>query len=199
MKYKVVKTDIFDPDINSHEWDRANVGYIGVNRWKEFAHAPITSFKILRGDDGISILMHSEEKNQRAECLEQNGMICQDSCMEFFFKPDPLDLNYFNFEFNPKGILHLAIGNGRHGRVLIDEDRATFRIQTKTKDDEWSVKFFVPNEFILKYFKRVAPVCKGNFYKCGDLTDHEHYGVWSEVEVEHPDYHVPDFFGRIEM
>ena len=199
MKYKVVKTDIFDPDINSHEWDRANVGYIGVNRWKEFAHAPITSFKILRGDDGISILMHSEEKNQRAECLEQNGMICQDSCMEFFFKPDPLDLNYFNFEFNPKGILHLAIGNGRHGRVLIDEDRATFRIQTKTKDDEWSVKFFIPNEFILKYFKRVAPVCKGNFYKCGDLTDHEHYGAWSEVEVEHPDYHVPDFFGRIEM
>ena len=199
MKYKVIKTDVIDPDINSHEWDRANVGYIGFDRWKEYSPSPITSFKLLRGPEGISLLMCSEEKNQRAECLEQNGMICQDSCMEFFFKPDPLDLNYFNFELNPKGILHLAIGNGRHGRTLIDESRETFKIQTKQREEEWAVKLYIPEAFVLRYFKRIAPICKGNFYKCGDLTDHEHYGTWSEVEVEKPDYHVPDFFGRIEM
>ena len=199
MKYKVIKTDVIDPDINSHEWDRANVGYVCFDRWKEFSPSPITSFKLLRGPKGISVLMCSEEKNQRAECLTENGMICQDSCMEFFFKPDPLDLNYLNFEFNPKGVLHLGLGNGRHGRILIDENRETFKIQTKQKDAEWAVKFYIPEEFLLRYFNRLAPVCKGNFYKCGDLTDHEHYGTWSEVEVENPDFHVPDFFGRIEM
>ena len=199
MKYKTIKTDVIDPDINSHEWDRAGIGYVSVDRWKEFSPTPITSFKVLRGPEGISVLMRSEEKNIRCECTKENGMVCEDSCMEFFFKPDPLDLNYFNFEFNPKGVMHLGLGTGRHERKLIDEDRKTFSIETLIKDGEWILKFYIPHDFLAKYFKRVAPVCKGNFYKCGDLTDHQHYGTWSEVEVEHPDFHVPDFFGRIEM
>lgn len=199
MRYKVVKTDIIDVDMDSHEWERANVGYVGVNRWREYEVAPITTFRMLRGPEGISVLMSTEEKDLRCECLEENGKVCQDSCMEFFFKPDPLDLNYLNFEFNPKGVLHLGIGNGRHGRQHLDEDRKTFSIASRAKDGEWILKFYIPNSFLLKHFGKIAPVCKGNFYKCGDLTNHVHYGTWSEVEVPAPDYHVPDFFGRIEF
>ena len=38
---------------------------------------------------------------------------------------------------------------------------------------------------------------KANFYKCGELTDHPHLAMWSEVEVEIGDFHVPDFFGKL--
>ena len=199
MRYKVVKTDIIDVDIDSHEWEKAHVGYVGVNRWKEYAHAPITTFRMLHGPEGISILMCTEETNLRAEIAEENGKICQDSCMEFFLKPDVLDLNYLNFEFNPKGVLHLGIGNGRHGRQHLDEDRATFSIVSRAKEGDWRLKFYIPHSFLMKYFGKISPVCKGNFYKCGDMTDHVHYGTWSEVEVPAPDYHVPDFFGKIEL
>ncbi len=199
MKYKVVKTDIIDPDISSSEWDRANVGYISFDRWKEYAPTPITSFKVLRGPEGISVLMSTEEKNLRAECNEENGDIYCDSCMEFFFKPDPLDVNYVNFELNPNGRMYLSVGSGRHGRELLFTDRKIFNIVSNAKDGAWVIKFYIPESFLLEHFDRIAPVCKGNFYKCGDKTDHVHFGSWSEVEVESPDFHVPDFFGRIEM
>ncbi len=199
MRYKVVKTDIIDPAIDSPEWERANVGYVAANRWKEYSPTPITSFKMLRGPEGISVLMETEEKQLRAEITKENGMVCQDSCMEFFFKPSPWDANYLNFEINPRGVMHLGMGAGRHGRALLDTDRAVFSIVSHPEDGNWQLKFYIPDSFIAEHFERTSNICKGNFYKCGDLTGHEHYGMWSEVETPTPDFHVPDFFGKIEF
>ena len=36
---------------------------------------------------------------------------------------------------------------------------------------------------------------RGNFYKCGDLTDAPHWGSWAPVE--RVDFHVPHLFGEI--
>ncbi len=199
MRYKAVKTEVVDPSICSPEWEKATEGVVGVDRWKEYLPSPATSFKLLHGPEGISLLMHSKEQNLRAECTEENGSVYLDSCMEFFFKPDPLDVNYLNFEINPKGVMHLGLGAGRHDRRLLDTDRAVFNIEACVTDEGWSVKLYIPNSFLLEHFGQIAPVCKGNFYKCGDGTDHVHYGVWSEVEVPAPDFHIPDFFGRIEL
>ena len=35
---------------------------------------------------------------------------------------------------------------------------------------------------------------RANFYKCGDLTKHEHYISWNSVECEEPDFHRPEYF-----
>lgn len=197
MRYTVTKTDIIDPDISSCQWERANVGYISVNRWKEYCIAPVTSFRMLRGPRGFSVLMHSEEKNFRCACDLQNGEVYKDSCMEFFFKPDIHDTRYLNFEFNPKGVLHLGLGEGREGRILLDTHREIFNIKSVAREGDWTLKFYIPDSFLLEHFREISPVCKGNFYKCGDMTDRVHYGAWSEVETESPDFHVPDFFGII--
>lgn len=199
MRYKVAQTDILDPDLNSSEWARAETGYIGVNRWKEYSHAPITSFKMLRGPEGISVLFDTEEKNLRCQVKEENGDVYTDSCVEFFFKPDIYDVRYLNFELNPKGVLHLGIGEGRHGRRLLDTDRALFSIVSDAKEGDWRLKLYIPDSFIFGLFEKISPVCKGNFYKGGEMTDHVHFGAWSEVETENPDFHVPDFFGKIKF
>lgn len=199
MKYKVTETAVIDPDVNSTEWDKAKIGKIEVQRWKDFYEPINTTFKMLRGPEGISVLMHTDEKNLRAECVQQNGEVCEDSCMEFFFKPDPWDMNYMNFEINPKKIMNLGIGKDRYERELIDIDREIFNIESIPSDGDWILKFYIPDEFLLKYFKKIAKVCKGNFYKCGELTDHSHFITWAEVEVDNPDFHLPDFFGKIEF
>lgn len=199
MRYKIAKTDIIDPKISSPEWESAELGELGFNPWGEYDKAPKTTFKLLAGPEGLSVLMHTDEKHLRAECLEQNGEVCEDSCMEFFWKPDVLDPNYLNFEINPKGVLHLGIGDGRHGRVRIFEDSRIFSIESKANDGDWTLKYYIPYSFIYKHFSAVSPVSKANFYKCGDLTLSVHYGVWSKVEVPAPDYHVPDFFGFLEL
>ena len=199
MRYYVAKTEVKNPAINSPEWEKAAVGEIAVNRWAGYAKAPKTVFKMLRGPEGLSVLLHTEETHLRAEVEVQNGEVCEDSCMEFFLKPDNHDINYLNFEFNPKGVMHLGIGAGRHGRVHLDTDRAIFDIVSDAKEGDWTLKLYIPDSFLLEHFGKISKVCRGNFFKCGDLTDHEHYGVWSEVEVDEPDYHVPDFFGKIEL
>jgi len=197
MRYNVFSTDVINPGIASPEWQKAEEGKLSFQQWKEFYQPIDVTFRVLRGPEGTSVLMYTNETNLRAECTEQNGMVCYDSCMEFFFKPDPLDLNYFNFEFNPKGIMHLGIGSGRHDRTHIDCNREIFSIESLPEDGNWTLKFYIPDSFLLRYFKRIAPVCKANFYKCGEHTDHSHFITWSEVEVEAPDFHTPDFFGRL--
>ena len=197
MEYKVAKTNVINPDINSPEREKAELGEIKTEPWKGFSPAPNTTFKLLRGPEGISVLFHTDEKNLRAEETKENGEICCDSCMEFFFKPSPWDVNYINFEINPKCVMHIGIGSGRHNRKLIDEPRSTFCAESIANDGDWTLKLYIPDSFILKYFDKIADVCFANFFKCGDETGHEHYAVWSKVETSKPDYHVPDFFGKI--
>ena len=199
MRYIVQKTNMTDPDAYSAEWEIADIGRISEQNWHGYCTSPETIFKMLRGPEGISILMHTKEKNLRSQCTLQNGEVCRDSCMEFFFKPNPWDERYINFEINPDGVMHVGIGVNRYGRVLDDTDRAVFNVQSVPNDGDWILKFYIPDLFLLTHFEKIAKVCKANFYKCGNDTDHPHYGAWSPVEVERPDFHLPDFFGTIEF
>ncbi|MBP3337301.1 MAG: hypothetical protein J6L59_02715 [Clostridia bacterium] len=199
MEYRVAKTEVVNPDINSKEWDKADVGHIACVPWEGYCEPPKTTFKLLRGPKGISVLMHTDEKDLRAEVTKENGEICDDSCMEFFFKPDPWDVNYLNFEINPKGVMHLGLGKDRYGRTLIDEPRSTFSIETIPNDGDWTLKYYIPDSFLLKYFKKLHNVCRANFYKCGEETGHSHYATWAMVESEEPDYHVADFFEKLRI
>lgn len=205
MRYIVSKTEEINPSINSPEWEKAQVGYIDKEPWKEgLFPSPKTTFKLLRGPEGLSVLMHTDEKNLRSEETEENGDIYCDSCMEFFYKPSPWDTRYLNFEINPKGVMHLGLGQDRFNRTMIWE-RDIFDIVSIANEGDWTIKYYIPDSFISKYFPdlerlssgNTTSVVKGNFYKCGDKTKQPHYAAWSPVEVDEGDFHVPDFFGKI--
>lgn len=202
MRYSVAKTDIINPSLDSKEWEKAEIGYVDKEPWANGLYpSPKTTFKLLRGPEGLSVIMHSDETNLRA-IEEENGEVCNDSCMEFFYKPSPWDTRYFNFEVNPKGTMHLGIGADRFERVMIAE-RRSLDIVTKIDGHGWSVKYYIPDSFIREWFpdeERLSSgnkscVTRANFYKCGDKTDKPHYAMWSNIETELGDFHVPDFFG----
>lgn len=204
MRYYVAKTKIINPSIDSKEWEKAEIGYVNKEPWTEdLFPSPETIFKLLRGPGGLSVLMYSEETNLRAEEIE-NGEVCNDSCMEFFYKPSPWDTRYFNFEVNPKGVMHLGLGADRFERVMIEERKA-LDIVTKIDETGWMVKYYIPDSFIKDLFpdeERLSSgnksrVARANFYKCGDKTDKPHYAAWSDIETELGDFHVPDFFGSL--
>lgn len=197
MTYTVPKTDELHPDIFSPAWEQAPVGEITNCRWEGFAPIPATTFQLLRDKEGLSLRMHTTEAPLQALCHTQNGEVCRDSCMEFFIQPDPADGRYLNFECNPDGILHLGLGPDRYDRQHLDEDRATFRIQSDAKPGDWTLKLYIPDSFLLRYFSTVSPHARGNFYKCGDDTAHPHYGSWAPVDTENPDFHRPEYFGEL--
>lgn len=205
MPYYVAYTDIIDPEIHSKEWEKAETGLVDQEpkRTEGRFPAPETCFKLLRGPEGLSVWMHSAERELRA-VEEENGAVYCDSCMEFFYKPSPWDTRYLNFEVNPKGVMHLGIGDSRFHRVMLWQ-REAMNIQTEVTDCGWTVKYYIPDSLIREWYPDLETLSRGNrsrvaranFYKCGNLTKHPHHAAWSAIDTEMVDFHIPDFFGQL--
>ncbi len=64
----------------------------------------------------------------------------------------------------------------------------------------WEIAYTVPADWMELWFG-VRPhsglEMRGNFYKCGDNTRFEHYGMWNPVKSDHPDFHRPESFGKL--
>ena len=120
--------------------------------------------------------------------------------MEFFFTPNEAEKSYMNIEVNPLGVTHIGLGEGRHGRRLLDITGEGLAIETAIRFGEgWSAAIFIPYTFIDKHFEGRTAAWRMNSYKCGDLTVAPHFAVWNPIEVPKPDYHRPEFFGRLSL
>jgi hypothetical protein len=40
---------------------------------------------------------------------------------------------------------------------------------------------------------------RANFYKCGDKTPEPHFISWNPIDLPKPNFHVPQFFGLLEL
>ena len=186
-------------------------------------YKPLTLASVSCDEEGLNIYMRSYEKKIRFEGRKRNDFVCQDSCMEFFFAPmGPEELAYFNFEVNPIGVMY--IGFSKEGtressvQAAADKEDSYFNMKAmspeqaevynvrnaKNTDAYWDISYSIPFAFIKEYMSAFTPNVPGgkiaaNFYKCGDLTDIEHYVVWNNIETRRPDYHRPEFFGILEL
>lgn len=190
----------FQQNINKYE-----TAFIDNVQWLDVEYK---SYAIIGNNEKeIYVKMVSMEENIVASHTQQNSSVCEDSCLEFFFSPLEQEDDYFNFELNPIGTIHIAYGPSRFDRLLItDEDKTYFEIESSIFQNEdgsrgWSVEFKIQYEFISKYKKnfiyKKSFVGKCNFYKCGDKTPKQHYLTWSKVETQSPDFHRPEFFSPI--
>lgn len=160
---------------------------------------------LCKGSEEFFVYLAAQESRVRCEVKEPNGPVCTDSCLEFFYQPS--ETGYFNFEWNPKGVLHLGFGKGRHGRVPVTEKTGEDFLIRKAEFDRigetgwWYVAFRIPFSFIRRYApefdETAAEIGKGNFYKCGDKTESPHWGCFSPVGTGQPDYHRPEYFARL--
>ena len=144
--------------------------------------------------------MSAAEEHIRAENTKPLSPVHEDSCLEFFFMPDGGRL-FLNFEINPNGCMHIQAGPVRTDRVNLVRDDAEkyFAIHTGRTDDGWEVFYRIPLSFIRLFYPdyRFEGDLLANMYKCGDKTVKEHYLSWSPVLMETPDFHCPEYFGRM--
>ena len=164
-------------------------------------YRPVTSAYAANDDQSLFVYMETDETELRAETKDFD-YVHTDSCMEFFLSPEPeSSRQYINWEFNPIGGMHLAIGTCRHDRTLIPEEnyRKFFQIKTTTHAAGWNLEFCIPLAFLRRYFPSMEfnhPM-RGNFYKCGDKTPRPHFGCWSPIDLGKSDFHCPDYFGAL--
>ncbi|MBO4299260.1 MAG: carbohydrate-binding family 9-like protein, partial [Clostridia bacterium] len=140
-------------------------------------------------DEQLYVRLSAREKHIRAEHTGPLGMPCEDSCLEFFFSPTPGDPRYFNIEINPNACLYLGFGDGQDLTRLLPE-RDWLRAEARRTGDGWAAEYVVPFAFVRMFVPGFKPVSGGslraNCYKCGDLTQAEHYLAWSPCTSDEP-------------
>jgi len=171
--------------------------------WNNFPYKPETETRICYTDVFLRLRFDTAEENIRAIYTKPNSPVCTDSCVEFFVNADPENsADYVNFEVNPIGTMLAGIGEGRHGRTRIEgEAFGMVSIEPFIDSPAWGVELTIPFAFLeIFYGKKTfgsGRVMKGNLYKCGDRTKRPHYGCWSRVGCQAPDFHRPEYFGDL--
>ena len=159
--------------------------------------------QIAYDDEAILVHLWTEEYEHRAVETGAVGNPCEDSCLEFFFRPEENDPRYFNFENNSIGCYFLGIGSGLQDlvRLLPHTDEDLFCRKVTIFDGGWEIEYKFPYSFVRRFFPDFK-VYKGkkiyaNCFKCADKTEPPHYLSWSPVSTENFTFHKTDCFGEM--
>lgn len=182
---------------------------IAVINWPAYPYQPDLKFRIGHIGNEIWLKFYVKEKNILAQETKTNGDVYKDSTVEFFISLD--GKNYYNFEFSCIGTIHLAYGPGRENRTfvnpkIVEEIKIKSSLgnqpfKEKSGNFEWEMMIRIPIKCFafdqIKSFNGLKATA--NFMKCGDETSEPHFVTWNPIGIENPDYHRPEFFGKLEF
>ena len=181
---------------------------IDTVNWAEYDYCPKVEFRIAYSDSAFLLHYRVKEQSVRAIAIEDNGAVWKDSCVEFFITPAD-DGIYYNFEFNCIGTCLLAAGSSRNGREaapgnIISPIRrrpslGKHSFAERKNETEWDLLLVIPYTCLFKHpdFSPAGKTLRANFYKCGDDLTVPHFISWNPIKTENPDFHRPEYFGKI--
>ena len=73
--------------------------------WPAFEKKITTTAKLASTASGLLVHFETDERPLLAQKTENNSQVCEDSCLEFFFRTEDT-LKYINLEINPLGTIH---------------------------------------------------------------------------------------------
>lgn len=186
------------------DWDKLPVAPIDNYLWSD-VRSIVPSAQLGWDESGLYVRLQAVEPEILCRFDGDLDPVCQDSCLEFFFCPEGEGDLYFNFEVNPNGSFYVGYGRTSPARCRLYRKNWKQLLQAEPfrTENGWGITYKVPVEIIRWYvpdFKLEAGMTiRGNFFKCGDDTAQEHYMSWNAVDVPHPNFHLPDYFGRITL
>ena len=182
------------------DWNAVPALQVDEHLWIPSQQIQMTA-QICYDPENLYVHMRAVEPDIRAEYDAPLSMICEDSCMEFFFAPDPEDDRYLNFEINPNCRTFIGLGSCRADNVRLapmNEEELFCKKASRTADG-WEVSYRIPLSFLRALFPSYelvsGTVIRANCYKCGDLTPKPHYLSWNPVVHPTPDFHRSCDFG----
>jgi hypothetical protein len=179
-------------------------------------HRPVTEARICYSESQLHVIFRVRDRYVKSVAVNNQDMVCQDSCVEFFVQPNP-GKGYFNFEINCGGVmlLYYITDPTRTPTGLKRQEpippREMQRVQIATTmprttpveiadSTEWLLQASIPLDLMASFAGPIstAPghVWRANLYKCGDRTSHPHWASWSPVGEE-LNFHQPDRFGEL--
>ena len=196
-------------------------GHIDCVNWSDsFPARPTTALHLAHTGTMLFVRFDVEGRGLRAMHTCDLEHVNEDSCVEFFVT-NADQSRYFNFEFNCIGVCnasHRISKSEDVHRLTPDELQSILRhssvnsapqpqsthplsapFDLRDGDYCWSLTVGIPLSLldITPTMLNQPVILCGNFYKCGDLTSEPHYLSWVPVTFEHPNFHLPAFFGNL--
>ncbi len=209
LDYKIIKVGNEPESItNSNFWENINPLRIQQYLWLENGYKPKTEAKVCYSERNLFVNFKVYENEVTAKYERINDPVHKDSCVEFFVNLFPTKTEkYFNFEINPLGTIHVGFGALGNRKKLTKVDIKMIEINSSLKtpivgiygNTYWEVYYKIPISLFEQHYELIfnAENAKGNFYKCGDESKYEHYGVWNNVDSTKPNFHLPQYFGDL--
>jgi len=204
---KRLRTEIQDIS-NDDAWQ--GIGEILINdyRWMENNYKPEVTIKACYCDEYIYVRFLVYEQKVTVRYLNVGDPVFKDSCVEFFINLFPKETEeYFNIELNAIGTIKMGYGIKRNRKYLTVADLTDMKVITSIQQpvyglhgsDHWKLWCAIPINMLEKITNRKfkGDEAIGNFYKCGDDTEFRHYGMWNLIDNPKPDFHLPEYFGKI--
>jgi hypothetical protein len=200
----------FRPPGEPSFWSSVPALQVSHYLWLDNGYRPRVDVRL--GYTTQSLYVHFDvfEARIRVRFTHYQDPVYKDSCVEMFIDPFPEKrVGYVNIETNALGTMLAAIGPGRGQRRPIPEaDLDGLEMAPSVKGpvsgyhgaEFWSLAYKLPLSLFEKYYgARIESGrrARANFFKCGDETEVPHYGAWSSVRTPQPDFHRPEFFGRL--
>lgn len=158
-------------------------------------------------NEGLYVKMICEEKDPKRIYQNHRDPVYQDSAMEIFLafpEQDEVLSNecmYTNFEINSNGAMLANYGKGRKGRQSISDKQFTQTgVKAAIEDDRWYLEVLFPESY-LKEICDFEAIKNGrsfycNFYKIAEAEEILHFGSYSPIESEKPNFHLPVCFAE---
>lgn len=196
---------------NKQAWCRVEQVSIKHLMGEEPRYLPRVHARMMYDDENLYVIFRVHDRFIRSRVLEINGRVWEDSCVEFFFAPDPAaPEKYFNLEINCNGValMHYnTVADVVHEEVDPDHIRQIEIAHSLpgpidpeiNRDSVWTLEYRLPLAFIRDYSPVAEPspgtTWRGNFFKIADETSNPHYLTWSKVYNDVPQFHIPKYFG----
>lgn len=174
--------------------------------WSREAEQPKAAFVMAHDGETIYLKFYIKEPTIKAEYLNFNDPVYEDSCVEFFIAFDG-DTSYYNLEFNCVGTCRGQYGPSKTQRKFL-EPNLLKRIRHQTwikgrgnEEIEWELTLSIPVAIFIHHPGLSLESCraKGNFYKCGDGLPDPHFLCWSNISFAYPEFHLREFFKEIKF
>jgi len=191
-------TGEFDPAVLPAPWNQLEEAALEDYPWDENGYRPPCFARVGWNSRGLHVLMYAKEAVVRRETRHFGGMVCQDSCMEFFVQCNPEKTeDYINLESNGYPVMLIGFGPDRHHRIQFEEPRGIAPQASEHRGGWWALSYTVPANVIEQLFGVTlasGQKMRGNFFICGDKTEYPHYGMWNGADpavFPKPDFHQP--------
>lgn len=213
LTVKKININVDNPQLLSKIFDDEGIPFEvmdSVNWQEEFPYKPDAAFRVAHNNSCIFIDYRVRERNVKAVVEQDDGNVWEDSCCEFFSQPGS-DGAYYNMECSCVGKLLIGCGENRAQRRRAPQDILDEVLRwsslgnqpfgEKNGETAWRLSLVIP---LKAYFLHEVRALSGqkmraNFYKCGDKMKDMHFLSWNKIQIDHPDFHRPDYFGELEF